>query len=239
MTPIVRFYANAKNAEKAVKELKADGFDAANIHHFQPSAEGESDPSKRVGEEIAAGHLPQSSQGPVERALAQGRHVVSVYATYGRARPAVRILDACDPVEDEILPESYSGLEETRLTSEAFGIPMLTKRRFFTISSETGLASFRHLFGGGLLTNKPAPFSGAFGLKTLSERKTNWESSMGLPLRIDNPAWLSSKLGMKTLLSRKSEWTSSFGLPLLSKSPAPLSAVLGLPVLTQKKRDAA
>lgn len=148
-------------------------------------------------------------------------------------------MDACDPVADELVPESYSNLEDARLTSEVLGIPMLSQRCFFTISSTTGLASFRHVLGFALTSDKAAPLSGAFGLKTVNERKTNWGTSLGLQLRSDNPAPLSSKLGLKTVTERKKEWTTSLGLPLLSKSAAPLSAILGLPVLTEKKRDAA
>ncbi len=242
MIPIVRFYANAKNAEKAVKDLKADGFEADAIHHLKPAAEGETqaDPAERVVQEVAAGRLPKQSQKPATQALSQSRHVVSVYVTYGCARPAVRILDACDPVDEDQLPESFSNLADSRLTSEVLGIPMLSERRFFTISSSTGLSNFRfvmpNVLGLKLISNKAAPLSGAVGLKTLSTPKKDRKSSFGLPLQSKNPAPLSNKLGIKTLTTRKSERTTSFGLPLQSKSAAPLSSALGFPVLTEKKR---
>jgi hypothetical protein len=242
MIPIVRFYANAKNAEQAVKHLKADGFDSESIYHLKPSGEGEgdADPADRVAQEVDAGRLPKASQAAVTQALGQSRHVVSVYVTYGRGRPAVRILEDCDPVELEALPESYSNLEGARLMSEVMGIPMISQRRHYTISSSTGLAGFRFVFGNvlglGLTSGKAAPLSDTVGLKTVYARKKDWKTSLGLPLQANDAAPLSSKLGMKTVLERKKAWTSSFGLPLQASSSAPFSNALGLPVLTEKKR---
>lgn len=237
MITIVRFYANAKDAEKAVANLKADGFGADAINHIKPTDEG--DPAARVGQAIDAGHLPEFSKSTVSQALGRKRHVVSISVVYGRARPAIRVLEGCNPVDEEELPESYSTLEGLRLMSDILAIPMLSKRRHYTVSSSEGLAGFRFVFanvlGLGLLSSKAAPLSNAVGMKTLSEPKKDWHTSMGMALKSDDPAPLSSKLGMKTVLPRKTEWTSSFGFPLLSSSAAPFSKAFGLPVLTEKK----
>jgi hypothetical protein len=194
-----------------------------------------------VAQEIGAGRLPPECKQVAAQAQRDGRHVVTVYAAYGAGQAAVRIMDSCSPVEDERLPESFGDNAEPRLMSEAYGIPLLTKRRFFTISETQGLSKFRfvlgNFFGLPLTSKKAAPLSSATGMKVLKERPKSWTKSMGMPLLSSKgPAPLSSAVGMKTVVGRKKQWTSSMGLPLQSKSAAPFSEALGFPVLTQKKR---
>ena len=240
MISIVRFYANAEKANKAVKDLKAGGFAADAIHHLKPGDEAQPELATRVRNEVEAGRIPEVGRHAVRRALGQARHVVSVDVVYGQARPAMDIMDACDPVDADAVPESYSSLETARLMSEALGLRMISQRRHFTVPGEGALAGFRFVFanvlGLGPTSNKAAPLSDTVGMKTVTERKKDWRTSMGLALRANDPAPLSNKLGMKTVVARKPEWTSSFGLPLLSGSAAPLSKAFGQPVLTARKR---
>jgi hypothetical protein len=194
-----------------------------------------------VAAEIEAGRLPPDSSRVVAEALRQGRHVVTVFTAYGAGRPAQQILDACSPVDAEDLPESYTESKEPRLMSEALGLPMISKRRFFTIDERNGLAKFRlvlgNFFGLPPVIRKAAPLSSAVGMKTLQDRPKDWQKSLGLPLLSDKgPAPLSSAVGMKTVSERPKGWTRSLGLPLLSTSAAPLSEALGLPVLKRKTR---
>ena len=240
MISIVRFYTNAEKANKAVKDLKAGGFAADAIHHLKPGAEAEADVAARVRTEVEAGRVPEVGRDAVRRALGRSRHVVAVNVIYGQARPAMDIMDACDPVDEELVPESYSSLESARLMSEALGLPMISARRHFLVPGEGGLAGFRFVFanllGLRLTSNKAAPLSDTVGMKTVTERKKDWRTSMGLALQAGEAAPLSNKLGMKTVLALKPEWTSSFGLPLLSGSAAPFSKAFGLPLLSAKKR---
>ena len=240
MISIVRFYANAEKAEKAVKDLKAGGFAADGIHHLKPDDDAQADLTARVRKEVDAGRVPAAGQDAVRRALGRARHVVSADVVYGQARPAMDIMDACGPVDEDAVAESYSSLETARLMSEVLGLSTISERRYYTIPAEGKLAGFRFVFanvlGLGLTSNKAAPLSDAAGIKTVLERKKDWRTSMGLSLQANDPAPLSGKLGLKTVLARKPEWTSSFGLPLLSGSAAPLSGALALPVLTAKRR---
>ena len=240
MISIVRFYATADKAEKAVKDLKAGGFAADAIHHLEPGDDAQSDAAARVRTEVDAGRVPEVGRQAVRHALERARHVVSVEVVYGQARPAMDILDACGPVDEDAVPESYSSLEAARLMSDVLGLSTTSARRHYLVPGEGKLAGFRFVFanvlGLGLTSNKAAPLSETVGMKTVAERKKDWRTSMGLSLQANDPAPLSNKLGMKTVLARKPEWTSSFGLPLLSRSAAPLSGAFGLPVLTAKKR---
>lgn len=236
MIPITRIYASAADADKAVAKLKQEGFPESRIALLK--ADDQTDPAKQVTDAIEAERLPRVYKKIATEGLQQGRCVVTVHTLFGEGQSAELTMDAAGPVETERMPEWP--VWESRLVSAAYGVPLLTKRRFMTVSDGSALLSKRrftlpNVLGLGLLSNKAAPLSDALNMPTLRERPKTWTKSMGLDLLKKEPAPLSSRLGMKLLLERHKNWQTSLGLPIQSKNPHPLSSLLGLPVLTKRK----
>jgi hypothetical protein len=236
MVPIVRLYGSENDAETAVSNLKQDGFPENTIFLLKPSEAGNAD--QAVQAEIDAGRMPKGVRRIATDSLKNSRCVLTVYTQYGSSLPATRIMDACNPVDTERLPEGDP--DEGRTTSEFLGMPLLTERRLMTLSDEHGASkkrfTFESFFGLGLTMNKAAPLSDALNMKAVQERPKDWAGTTGMTLLSNNATPLSSALNMKTLIERKKDWTTSFGYALLSSEPAPLSSFLGLPVISRKGR---
>jgi hypothetical protein len=237
MIPLTRLYASEADAKKAVTNLKKAGFPDTQIALLKP--EDQATPETQVDEAVRAERLPRVYKKIATESLEQGRCVVTIYTLFGEGQAAQLTMDAAGPVDTDRLPEWPTA--DTRLVSAMYGVPLLAKRRFNTVSDSSALLSKKRftvpsLLGMGLLSSKAAPLSDALNIPALRERPKTWTKSMGFPLLKNNPAPLSSALGIKPLLERHKNWQNSMGFPILSRDPHPLSTMLGLPVLTKRKR---
>jgi hypothetical protein len=235
MVPIVRLYQSENDAEKAVSNLKKDGFSDNTIFLLKSGEIG--DAEQAVETEVGAGRLPKTHRSIAVESLQQNRCVLTVYTQYGSAMPAQRIMDEAGAVDTERLPGE---VVEGQTTSEFLGLPLLTEQRLMTLSDEDALAkkrfTFESFFGLSLTMNKAAPLSDALNMPAVQARPKDWGGTTGMTLLSSNPAPLSSAINMKTVAPRKTDWQKSFGYALLSKGATPFSSFLGLPVLSRKER---
>jgi hypothetical protein len=237
MIPLTRLYASEADAKKAVTNLKKEGFPDNQIALLKP--DDQTAPEQLVDEAVRAERLPRVYKNIATESLKQGRCVLTVHTLFGEGQAAELTMDAAGPVDTERLPAWPTA--DTRLVSAMYGVPLLAKRRFNTVSDSSALLSKKrftlaNVLGLGLLSNKAAPLSDALNIPTLRERPKTWTKSMGFPLLKSDAAPLSSALGLKPLLARHTNWQNSMGFPLLSRDPHPLSSMLGLPLLTKRKR---
>lgn len=199
MIPVFRIFANDADADNAVQKLKDDGFPARSIHVVKPG--DVSDAAKGVAEAVKAGRVPSFYRRVATESLQEGKSLVTIYAQFGEGQAAQLVLDGAGPVDVERMPEWPKS--DTRTASGMFGIPLLAKEPYTTVSRTTGLSSFQYVFesflGMGLLLKKAAPLSEAVGLSTVTSRPKAWTKSMGMSLLSDNPAPLSSAIGLKTV----------------------------------------
>ena len=236
MIPITRIYASEADANKAVTKLKQEGFPEGRIALLK--ADDQTDSAKKVADAIDAEQLPRVYKKIATESLVQGRCVVTVHTLFGEGQSAELTMEAAGPVEADRMPEWP--VWESRLVSTAYGVPLLTKRRFMTVADGSALLSKKrftlpNILGLGLRSEKAAPLSDTLNIPTLRKRPKTWTKSMGFALLKTNPAPLSSALGLKPLLQRHKNWRTSLGFPMLSKNPHPLSSLLGLPLLTKRK----
>lgn len=231
MTTIVRMYESEEGARAAVDNLAAAGFVAEEVSVLTPADAAD---TAAVEAAIQDGFLRAGSLTKVcWSGLRNGRSVVSVKAQFGRGQSATNALQACGPVDTELIPEYETG--HAAPFSELLGIPVLTDSRSGSelVRSDYALSG---LFGMRLLSRSPAPLSSLFRIGTLSRPRRPRRRSLGLPLLSNSPAPLSSLLRIPTLTRSGGPKRKSFGLPLLSRNPAPLSTILGIRPLTRRKR---
>jgi len=237
MIPVTRLYASEADANKAVTNLKKEGFSDDRIALLKP--DDQSDADKQAADAAQDGRLPRVYKKIATESLQKGRCVLTVHTLFGEGQAAQLTMDAVGPVDTQRLPEWP--VWEPRLVSAAYGVPLLTKRRFMTVSDSSALLSktrftLSNVLGLGLVSRKAAPLSDTLNIPTVRERSKTWTKSMGFPLLKRDPAPLSSALGMKPLLERHKNWRNSMGFPMLSSNPNPLSSLLGLPVLLKRNR---
>ncbi len=199
MIPVFRIFASDADADNAVNKLKEAGFPARSIQVIKA---GEvTNPEKGVTDAIKAERMPGFYRRVATQALKDGKSLVTIYAQFGEGQAAQLVLDGAGPVDVERMPEWPKS--DTRTASGMFGIPLLAKEPYTTVSRTTGLSSFQYVFesflGMGLLLKKAAPLSEAVGLSTVTSRPKTWTKSMGMSLLSDNPAPLSSAIGLKTV----------------------------------------
>lgn len=240
-TPIVRLYETEQKARDAVGKLAEEGFPKETIFLVKPTFERDAGTADDLAVAAMAGFVPQDQVAVYAEGLKQGRSVVAIRAPFGQGALATHILDSCGPMETGLeLPkgrpiawEVGAPLSSAFLLpiilrnkpapfSGTFGLPMLSSGRTFGSKYKELASSDYAFFGRSRLSQKAAPLSSLFGLKTLSTKaRTSRTSSFGLPLLSQNAAPLSSKLGMHLLTGR-----------LPPHEPAPFSAHLGLPTLS-------
>lgn len=235
MVEIVRLYQSETDAQKAIGNLKKEGFAASKIALVKADDSKAAD--QRVAEEIEAGRLPAFYRDYATSGLKQGRCMVVCDAPFGGGQSAEGIMNAAGPVATEAMPEWP--VKTSRTTSSTFGIAELSERRFITIDESAPLARFRHVlgsfFGLGLQSSKAAPLSDIANIPTVQQRPKEWTKSMGYNLLLDNPAPLSAAVNYKTVSDRPKDWSTSFGLKLLAADRTPLSSFLSMPTLTKEQ----
>ncbi len=235
MVEIVRLYQNATDAEKAVGNLKKEGYAADKITLLKPGEGGAAD--QRVDAEVEAGRLPGFYRDYAIEGVQQGRAVLIVDAPFGGGQSAEGIMDDAGPVDTERMPEWP--VASSRTTSAIFGIAELSERKFTTMAETESMKRFEYVFesffGFGLTSKKAAPLSDAANIPTVTQRPKEWTKSMGYDMLMNNPAPLSSAINYKTVTERPKDWTTSFGMSLLSSDRTPLSSFLNMPVLTKEQ----
>ncbi|MFK8015138.1 MAG: hypothetical protein AB8G17_06825 [Gammaproteobacteria bacterium] len=214
MTDNARIFETEDQAHNAIERLVAGGFNKSDTLLLTPSTGNH---EGAVMAAIADGFMPSAYRRSITQSLEQGRSVVAITPPFGSAQLAAEILEECNPVDTDSIPEiSYSN--PTPL-SDFLGIPALSNvRSTTTVSNRTTFSS------SSLLSKKTT----IFGFKTLTDNKSK-SSSFGLPL-------LSKKttiLGFKPLTSNKSK-DRSFGIRLLSSNPTPISSMFGMRVLSRR-----
>ncbi len=235
-TPIVRLYATEQQARDAYDQLRENGFPESTTALVTPAtaapAEGEA-PAPSTGSSLSAALRAGQILGPLAPACAervdQGRSLVATLPAFGMSERAAAILDACNPVD--------------------VGLDLAPERDPWG----PGAPFSAGLYWRVLSIGKPAPFSSAMGMPTLSSSHSSTTLSSGRTLGAVMPELISSKfafssllglpllsrkrmmLGFMAIIPRRGNWRLSFGLPLLSRNPAPLSSLLSLPVLANAR----
>lgn len=214
MTDNARIYETEDQARSAIDRLLESGFSQSDIMLLTPSGD---DNDGAVMAAIADGFMPSTYRRSMARSLENGRSVVAITPPFGSAQLAAEILESCNPVDSDQIPEhSYSN--PTPL-SDFLGIPALSHVR-----STTNVSNRTTFSPNSLLSKKTT----IFGFKALTDNKSK-SSSFGLPLLSRK----STIIGIKPLTSSKGK-SRSFGLPLLSNNPTPLSSMFGMRTLSRR-----
>lgn len=210
-TMICRLYVSRRRVEAAVGELRNAGY--RDVHRFG-AGDGESPPDRAAEVEAMRGlGLTRAQAEAFGDRLASGQVLVVVFAPFGKAQRARRILDSHEPVDGGIEAQAtaaYTAGDPTPL-STALGLPVLAKTRL--------------------------PFESTFGIPSLTGPRWFMTGSLGFGRA--NPAPFSSALGLPLLSTSPTPLSSALGLATLSSNPTPLSSLFGLPTLTTRRKTAA
>jgi hypothetical protein len=202
-TMISRLYASRRRVEAALGELRNAGY--RDVHRFgageggaAPDREGEIAAMRAIG-------LPRATAEGFADKLAAGNELVVVFAPFGRAQQATRILDSQEPVGEGVTAPATSASMPSDATP---------------LSSALGLA---------VLAKTQLPFESTFGIPSITG--PGWFATGGLGFGRANPAPFSSALGMPLLSKGATPLSSMIGMGCLSSNPTPLSSMIGMPVL--------
>lgn len=202
-TMISRLYASRRRVEAALGELRHAGY--RDVHRFG-AGDGEA-PGDRAAdiEAMRAIGMPRATAESFADRLASGNALVVVFAPFGKALEATRILDAHEPIDGGVAAPaaSVSAPGDATPLSSALGLPVLAKTQL--------------------------PFEGTFGIPSITG--PGWFATGGLGFGRANPAPFSSALGMPVLSKGATPLSSMLGMGCLSSNPTPLSSMLGMPVL--------
>jgi hypothetical protein len=203
---VSRIYDAPEKADSAASELKNYSFSADHIHVVKPGEDAES--------ALTSAGVSSARAKAYAETVGQGKSVVTVVPTFGKAAKAAEILDSFGPVE-------------THITD----VPDAVERGPRPKSANSSIGS-----------DSAAPLSSAFGWKTLDHNPTPLSSKFGWRVLLNDPTPLSSRLGWKTLTSSQTSSTTlsadpaplsnMFGLKLLSGNPAPLSSWAGWRIIS-------
>jgi len=185
MTPTIRVYATAEQAQAAMAELVGEGFAEDSIRVLKAMPGQESD---LVAASAHEGFLDETQTRSWVKNLQDGNAIVAVKAPLYKGQLAEDVLDGHSPLSADV-PES--GRSGGAPMSDWLGMPAVINR-----PSKTRLIGSIHnqSFGINLLSSNPAPLSSLFGMKLLANPRSNTTLSR-------DPAPLSSKLGMPLLKS--------------------------------------
>lgn len=206
-TMISRLYASRTRVEAAVRELRNAGY--RDVHRFG-GGEGDQPADRARGVEAMRelGVSRAQAEAWADR-IAQGNELVVVFAPFGRAAQARRILDQHEPLD--------GGLEAPATTAS---MP----------SDATPLSS---ALGLAVLAKTKLPFESTFGIPSITG--PGWFATAGLGFGKPNPAPFSSAIGMPLLTKGATPLSSMLGMACLSSNPTPLSSLIGMPTLKAKR----
>lgn len=232
MFSVVRTFSSPQQAVQAADALAEAGYSRKSIYVVEPPSAELPTTSAATTNVLRAGRAMREATDEQFESFEAGNTLLVVTTAFGETGRAESIVDRFQPVSlsAPILDEIPMTWDEAAPLSSAFRIPVKTKSgyplseylgieilssglswmsRIFPVLAKpsTGVSS---LFGLKMRSHKAAPLSSAVGMKTITDRKRNWTSSLGMPL-----------------LSRKGPRAS------LMNNPAPLSSLLGLPTLSR------
>ncbi len=258
---ITRIYESRQNAEAAAAELQEAGF-AADQVLFVPHPGGERDEaSAAMVESMVVNNVYKPLAVAYAGEVVQGGAIVAVFAPFGTAGEAERILGEHGPVGPAGFDTVTSGLwgwDETAPFSSGFygwavkyddptpfskfwNIPVLvdpakvTTARWWPLLAKNAMTLGRY----EQLWNNPTPLSTKMGwsLKTAGQYFMDFLPLLTSVKEFMNPPKLTDSTKKFTatfgLLSEK-PFTFA-GWPMLSAKIAPLSDALNLPLLTAKE----
>jgi hypothetical protein len=198
----VRMYETEQQARDAAAKLVAAGLREENMYVLTPVQGGEELAIKVAVEERK---LPGNYMNVAVNALRNGRTILSVPLVY-EGRLVMEIMDSFNPVDTHLLPKPPD--RDPTPLSDLLGIPVLWKTR----PGATLLRSQRYIFPN---------FFGLPGARTLLSDKRPSDSSLGMPVLLEE---------------RDTPKTHSFLLPLLTKDGKTTSSKLGFKELTEPKK---
>lgn len=202
---ICRVYASRTKADAAASELRRNGYGTVDVFADPDGAPLAADAHVTA---MTRSGIARHLAGELAGEIASGRAVVAVYAAFGRALMAERILREHDPL-DLFQPRRTSEplFDDATPMSNILGLKPLSEGKlpFETMTGIGSLATgwtLSGLFGLGYGRAKPAPFSSMLGLPTLTGSATPFSSMTGMKMLTDNATPLSSAIGMPVLKKR-------------------------------------
>jgi hypothetical protein len=248
---VSRIYDSPEKAQTAASELKKYSFAPEHINVVTPNGHD----AGATESALTKGGISAARAKVYAEAVSDGKSVVTVLPTFGKAGKAAEILDTFGPVETHItdVPDtvergpkaprgSASPTDSAAPLSSAAGWKVLA-------DDPTPLSS---KFGWRVLLDNPTPLSSWLGWRLLSDTQTSrttlshdpapLSNLLGWKLLSDNPAPLSSRAGWRIIADEPAPLSKKFGWRVLSDNqtakasiihnPTPLSSTLGLPVLS-------
>lgn len=201
---ICRVYPTRRKAEAAAAELRLNGY--ATVDVFGDAEGAPLDAQAHVTAMTRAG-VARHLAGEYARLIGAGNTVVAVYAPFGRALMAEQVMKDHGPLDLSPPRRAREPMfDEATPMSNIMGLKPLSEGKL-PFESMTGLSSlargwmFSGLFGMGYGRAKPAPFSSALGLPTLTKGATPFSSMTGMKTLSSSATPLSSALGMPVLKS--------------------------------------
>ncbi|MEM9174994.1 MAG: hypothetical protein AAGC67_07145 [Myxococcota bacterium] len=222
-------YESTERAREVAQALKAQGFDPATITVVGPQ-EGRS-PSDVIADAKRSDGLPSDQATFAQRAVEQGRGVVSIRPAFGKARVALATLESFGPVA--VAEMRADSTDDPSPLSDLLGWPTLSDSS--VDASDMAYWSNYTVFGEPRMLKNGAPFSSIFRMPLLTRSAGPKKSKIGFPLLMNNPAPFSSLFRMPLLSKSQRAGERSFGLPLLSRNATPASSMLGMRVLSKNK----
>jgi len=199
---ICRVYTTRRKADAAAAELRLNGYRTVDVFGDAEGAPLAAD--AHVTAMMRAG-VARHLAGEYAALIGAGNAVVAVYAAFGRALMAERVMNDHDPLDLSPPRRAREPMfDEATPMSNILGIKPLSEGKL-PFESMTGISSlasnwtFSGMFGLGFGRAKPAPFSSMLGLPTLTGKATPFSSATGMKMLTDDPTPLSSKLGMPVL----------------------------------------
>ena len=208
MTQIIsRLYAYARDAEAAVKDLRAHRLRDNEIFVVRPPPKGERPSLENLVAAIAQCAIVNSEAMIYARRVARGGTLVAVHAPFDKRERVSALLDIRDPILRSVGPKRYPPLK----WDEA--------------------APFSSFMQWPTLFDEPTPFAKFWDVPTLAEGRLFASRRRPRRSRRKSAAHVSDRLGLTLLSTSRTPLSDRLGLSLLSASPTPLSDRLGLSLL--------
>ncbi len=201
---IARIYESSEHAAHAAKDLLAAGVAEANIHLLRHPGGSKDEAVAAMTAALLERNVLRANAVSYANEVVQGGGILTVYAPFGTAKRALRVMDSHNPTGPAGFDTVSSGLpgwnEKLPLSSALFHWPLLYQ-------NATPFASFWNV---PTLIDNAAGLSTRFGWKLLSDKAytfANWT------MLSDKATPLSDSLSWKTLSAR--QFTTGF-MPLLT-----------------------
>lgn len=190
---IGKLYATPSQATAAADRLRATSYRHVFVFLGDPSGadEGEAAIDPGVVKAMMDAHIYKPHAQIYAAHIAKGASLVLVYAYWGTAQKAIKLLKSFDPLPDAIpkppTPSRFIYNPRTPFSS-TFELPLLTEKVRYPAETIFGTPSLTRrprlvtsrLFS--ILSGGASPFSGLFNLPLLTPSKTPFSTLFRLPL---------------------------------------------------------